>query len=73
MAEQVKPAVEYNFLSTNCGLKVSNLCYGAMTFGENKVGMRSKSLNNKLYLMHTQYYTSWVSGFNLICSHSVHN
>lgn len=32
-----KPTVEYNFLSNNCGLKVSNMCLGSMTFGNNSV------------------------------------
>ena len=29
--------VQYNFLGKS-GLKVSNLCLGTMTFGENRVG-----------------------------------
>jgi len=28
-----KPSVEYNWLGPNCGIKVSNLCLGTMTFG----------------------------------------
>jgi len=32
-AEKKKPSVEYNWLSENCGLKVSNICLGTMTFG----------------------------------------
>jgi aryl-alcohol dehydrogenase-like predicted oxidoreductase len=34
MAEEKKtPSVEYNWLGPNCGIKVSNICLGTMTFG----------------------------------------
>ena len=36
-SEEKKLSVEYNFLSNNCGLKVSNLCLGTMTFGTDHV------------------------------------
>jgi len=40
MAETKGPSVEYNWLSENCGLKVSNICLGTMTFGTAmKVGL----------------------------------
>src|SRR6218665_2519520 len=40
LAEKKKPWVEYNWLSENCGLKVSNICLGTMTFGKaSKVGI----------------------------------
>src|SRR6218665_1296684 len=39
MAEKKTPSVEYNWLSENCGLKVSNICLGTVTFGTaSKVG-----------------------------------
>jgi len=31
--EKSKPWVEYNWLGPNCGIKVSNICLGTMTFG----------------------------------------
>jgi aryl-alcohol dehydrogenase-like predicted oxidoreductase len=34
MGKRVPPCVEYNWLGPNCGLKVSNLCLGTMTFGK---------------------------------------
>lgn len=34
MAADKKPWVEYNWLGENCGLKVSNICLGTMTFGK---------------------------------------
>jgi len=33
MAETKQSSVEYNFLSPNAGIKVSNICFGTMTFG----------------------------------------
>jgi len=33
-----KPSVEYNWLGPNCGIKVSNLCLGTMTFGSPSTG-----------------------------------
>jgi len=33
VAEAKMPSVEYNWLSENCGLKVSNICLGTLTFG----------------------------------------
>src|ERR1700733_13302806 len=33
LSEKKKPSVEYNWLSENCGLKVSNICLGTLTFG----------------------------------------
>lgn len=33
MGDTAKRSVEYNWLSDNCGLKVSNICLGTMTFG----------------------------------------
>jgi len=33
MAQAKKPSVEYNFISPNSGIKVSNICFGTMTFG----------------------------------------
>jgi len=32
--EKSKPWVEYNWLGPNCGIKVSNICLGTMTFGQ---------------------------------------
>jgi aryl-alcohol dehydrogenase-like predicted oxidoreductase len=32
-SEKSKPLVEYNWLGPNCGIKVSNICLGTMTFG----------------------------------------
>jgi len=33
-SDKSKLSVEYNWLGPNCGIKVSNLCLGTMTFGE---------------------------------------
>jgi len=33
LEEKKTPSVEYNWLSENCGLKVSNICLGTMTMG----------------------------------------
>ena len=40
LAEKKTPSVEYNWLSENCGLKVSNICLGTGTLGTaSKVGI----------------------------------
>jgi len=37
-SEKSKLSVEYNWLGPNCGIKVSNLCLGTMTFGSPSKG-----------------------------------
>ena len=52
MSEEKKDIkVEYSFLSKTCGLKVSNLCLGAMTFGNNEVSQHPRQLLIKLILI----------------------
>lgn len=44
--DQKKPWVEYNWLSDNCGTKVSNICLGAGTFGKGKPDTTFNSAGN---------------------------
>ena len=39
-------SMEYNFLSPNCGLKVSAICLGAMTFHKGRSDFVSKTSIN---------------------------
>lgn len=44
--------VEYNFLSGNSGVKVSNLCLGTMLFADHSVSYRIMSINRLWNLKH---------------------
>ncbi|CAH1796288.1 unnamed protein product [Owenia fusiformis] len=53
----------YNYLSKNCGLKVSSICLGTMTFGESKGGGRPGQCDEALAHQILDRYVAWGGNF----------
>jgi len=73
MAEAKKPWVEYNFLSPNSGIKVSNICFGTMTFGTpvaifNMAGNADEAQAHKLLDRYYELGGNFLDTANVYCT-----